>query len=105
MAETYDWLDLSARENQVYLINIANNYARDLEKARETYQKCKEQGAYIETLEKQVRLLQKTLDVINQNKAIVRKVRKRGRSPMDKVLYRYVHESQDKKIAPPSRWR
>lgn len=48
----------------------AHNTRRELEKANTT---VKEQEAYIAELEKQVSLLQKTLDVIHQNKCKVKK--------------------------------
>jgi hypothetical protein len=84
----FDWLDLSQRENQIYLVNVANDLEIENKKLRNYLITCEEQETYIKELEKQVKLLQKTLDVINKNKFLGRKGRCRyGRSPMDKVIH------------------
>ena len=75
MASGYDWLDLTKRENQIFLVNQANDMEKEIESLRNFIITCEEQKAYIKELEKQVRLLQKTLDIVNKNKVLVRKVR------------------------------
>lgn len=72
----FDWIDLTRPEHQQFLLTAANDMSDELKNASLTYQKCEEQAAYIEVLEKQVRLLQKTLDVAYKNKVLVRRVKK-----------------------------
>ena len=75
----YDWLDLSLPEHRQYLLTEAN-FNREELKEKEAFElKCHEQETYIKTLEKQVRLLQKTLDAVNKNKVLMRQVRRCGR--------------------------
>ena len=79
MASGYDWLDLNKKENQVYLVNVANEMEKEIEDLRKYILTCEQQAAYIKELEKHVRLLQKTLETVNKNKVLVRKVRMCGR--------------------------
>lgn len=76
----FDWIDLNLPEHRQFLLTSANDMAERLKDASATHQKCEEQAAYIDVLEKQVLLLQKTLDAVNKNRVLVRRVRKRGRS-------------------------
>ena len=82
MAGGYDWLDLSKRENQIFLVNQANEMEEEIENLREYVIICGRPEAYIKNLEKHVRILQKTLDVVDKNRVLVRKVKKRGRKKM-----------------------
>ena len=80
MASGYDWLDLTKKENQIFLVNQANDMEKEIKNLREYIIICNRQEAYIKNLEKHVRLLQKTLDVTSKNKILVRKVRVCGRT-------------------------
>ena len=73
MASGYDWLDLTLRENQIYLVNEANEMEKEIEQLRTLIITCEEQATYIKVLEKQVRLLQKTLDLVDKNIVLERK--------------------------------
>jgi hypothetical protein len=67
--------DITSPEVKQYILTEltdAHNTRRELEKAHTTI--C-EQNAYIEELEKQVSLLQKTLDALHQNKCKVKKTK------------------------------
>lgn len=67
--------DINSPEVKQYILTEltdAHNTRRELEKATTT---ISNQAAYIEELEKQVGLLQKTLDVLHQNKCRTRKVK------------------------------
>lgn len=66
-------------EQAVYLLAEANSLYEDLKDYTILKCKCAEQIAYIKELEKQVKLLQKTLDVVNKNEVLGRKVRRCGR--------------------------
>ena len=79
MASGYDWLDLTKKENQIFLVNQANDMEKEIKNLREYIIICNRQEAYIKNIEKHVRLLQKTLDVTSKNKILVRKVRVCGR--------------------------
>lgn len=79
MASGYDWLDLTVKENQVFLLQEANELEKEVEDLRKLVIICDNQRAYIKELEKHLGLLQKTLDVANKNKVLVRKVRVSGR--------------------------
>lgn len=89
MAE-FDWVDLNDPASRIFLLDAANQLHEDMKQARGCWEKCEEQAHYIKELEKQVRLLQKTLNVVNTNKVLERKVKKRGRCQMDKTKCRYV---------------
>ena len=67
--------DITSPEVKQYILTEltdAHNVRLELEKAHTT---IKEQETYIAELEKQVSLLQKTLDVLHQNKCRTRKVK------------------------------
>lgn len=72
----FDWLDLNKPEHQHFLLTTANDLHEDLQKANQCWQKCEDQAVYIKELEKQVRLLRKTLDIVEKNRVLVRKVKK-----------------------------
>ena len=63
---------------------------KEIENLREYIIICDRQEAYIKELEKHLRLLQKTLDVLTKNKVLIRKVRMCGRSKMDKNFNRFI---------------
>lgn len=76
----YDYITtLPYPEQANYLLHEANMLHEDLKDYTAVKWKCEEQAIYIETLEKQVVLLQKTLDVVNKNKVLTKKVRRCGR--------------------------
>jgi hypothetical protein len=80
--------DITSPEVKQYILTEltdAHNVRLELTKAITT---ISEQNAYIEELEKQVTLLQKTLDVLHQNKCRTRKVKVKvyGRGKVDKVM-------------------
>ena len=60
----YDWLDLSQREHQTYLLNEANYLHEEAKKIPSLEETISNQEIYIKHIEKQLRLLQKTLDAI-----------------------------------------
>lgn len=67
--------DITSPEVKQYIITEltdAHNVRLELKKAETT---INEQRAYIEELEKQINLLQKTLEVLHQNKCRTRKVK------------------------------
>ena len=76
----YDWLDLNMPEHRQFLLTAANSLHEDLKEANAYREKYEEQVIYIKELENQVRLLHKTLDVIEKNRGLVRKVKKWQRS-------------------------
>lgn len=76
----YDYITtLTLPEQASYLLHEANSLHEDLKDYTILKCKCAEQIAYINELEKQVKLLQKTLDVVNKNEVLSRKVRRCGR--------------------------
>lgn len=74
----YDWLDLTIKENQIYLLGEAEYWHEEAKKIPPLEETVSNQKTYIRYLEKQLRLLQKTLDVIEKIRR-VRRVKARGR--------------------------
>ena len=75
----FDWIDINNPEHQRFLITSANDLAERVKKANALYQKYEEQADYIKVLEDQVKLLQKTLDVVNKNMVLTERMVRCGR--------------------------
>lgn len=66
MAE-FDWLDLSQPEHVIFLLNAANELAEGKKQWGEDWKSLQEHKRYIKELEKHIRILQKTLDMVDKN--------------------------------------
>lgn len=70
----YDWVDLSLREHQIFLMTEANNLYEEAKEIPKLRQENEAQAMYIEELEKQLSLLQKTLDCVYENRCLRRRL-------------------------------
>ena len=71
----FDWVELETHEQKEYFKRVADELYAEARRLTVFEHTCNEQAAYILQLEKQISLLQKTLDVLHQNKRRTRKVK------------------------------
>lgn len=74
----YGWLDLNLPEHREYLVNEAERLSEKVDMLGKCVQECESQKKYIEYLEKQVFLLQKTVDAITKCQELEENLRQRG---------------------------
>lgn len=70
----YDWLDLGIPEYQTFLRTEANDLYEEAKKIPMLQQKVETQAKYIDELEKQLSVLQKTLDCVYENRCSRRRL-------------------------------
>jgi hypothetical protein len=70
----YDWLDLGIPEHQIFLRAEANNLYEEAKEIPKLRQKTEAQEMYIEELEKQLSIPQKTLDCVYENRCLRRRL-------------------------------
>lgn len=70
----YDWVDLSLREHQHFLRKEAEELHEQVQELLRFQQEAEMQAKYIEELEKQVSILQKTLDCVYENRCLRRRL-------------------------------
>lgn len=64
----YDWLDLTTREHQLFLLQAAEDNYLTAKKVPLLEQELNEKTEYIAELEKHIDILQKTLALVRDNK-------------------------------------
>ena len=74
MGHRYDWLDLNSFDHQLFLKGEAEYLYEQVQELSKFQQEAEAQAKYIEELEKQVSILQKTLDCVYENRCLRRRV-------------------------------
>ncbi len=75
----YDWLDLNIKEHQVFLRCEANALHQEKMELLTFKRQAEAQATYIQELEKQLGILQRTLDAVLKNEKMERRTRSCGR--------------------------
>lgn len=70
----YDWLDLGIPDHQIFLRTEANNLYEEAKEIPKLRQENEAQARYIDELEKQLSILQKTLDCVYENRCLRRRL-------------------------------
>lgn len=70
----FDWVDLKTPEWREFLRKTANDLHARVQELSKFQQEAETQAKYIEELEKQVSILQKTLDCVCENRCLRRRL-------------------------------
>jgi heme oxygenase len=74
----YGWVDLNLPEHREYLVDEAERLSKKVDELCEYVREGEQQKQYIVQLEKQVSLLQKTVDIMFRNQEIEEKLKQRS---------------------------
>jgi heme oxygenase len=74
MAHQYDWVDLNSVPHQLFLKGEAEYLYEQVQELSKFQREAEAQAKYIKELEKQVSILQKTLDCVYENRCLRRRL-------------------------------